>query len=75
MVLWLVVVHEWLVVVVFVVIGFFFALVLDFKEFKMTSPPELAHCWGEGDLSGKFSFVKICYLESFAFSTSALGIC
>ena len=41
-----------------------FALGMYFKEFMLTSPPELAHCGGGGP-SGKFSCVRICYLEGF----------
>ena len=47
-------VHEWLVVVVFFCgdLGVF-ALLMDFKEVMLTSPPELAHCmWGGGVLWG-----------------------
>ena len=41
-----VVVVQWLVVVVCVVIvGFFLALVVDFREVIMTSTLELANCW------------------------------
>ena len=35
---------QWLVVVVFVVIVGVLALVVDFREVTMTSPPEMAHC-------------------------------
>ena len=43
---WLLVVHEWLVVVVFCGDWVVFALVMDFKEVMLTSPSELAHCGG-----------------------------
>ena len=53
----LVVVHEWLVVVAFVVIGGgVFKLVMDFKEMLM-SPPELAH-WGRGDGGGALGPIR-----------------
>ena len=39
-----VVVVQWLVVVVVVVMVGVLALVVDFREVMMTSPPELAHC-------------------------------
>ena len=35
-----------MVVVSFVVIWGVFALVMDFREVMLTSPPELAHCGG-----------------------------
>ena len=40
----MVVVHEWLVVVVFFGDWGVFVLVMAFKEVMLTSPPELAHC-------------------------------
>ena len=43
LVLWLVVVQEWLVVVVFCGDCGVFVLVMDFKEVMLTSPSELAH--------------------------------
>ena len=39
-----VMVLQWLVVVVVVVMVGLLALVVDFREVMMTSPPDLAHC-------------------------------
>ena len=59
---------QWLVVVVVVVMVGLLALVVDFREVMMTSPPELAHCGGGGSFAHKsvnqfrtWSVKMICY--------------
>ena len=56
------VVHEWLVVVVFCGDWGVFALLMDFKEVMLTSPPELAYCGGGG--KNLFSFIYVFILWS-----------